>query len=154
MQLWIATWTETTTSKRWKWWSKLHCFARNNRQRTAQQCRRWSGCWKGRGWLRGGKNGRTSRLLVGKSMKGYREDLTGAKIPFITRMPLSCLGDGEVMNQKYCHSLFTLRACKFLFARPARFSWKWSMPMFPSYKISASQYFRSWCSSGADSIFV
>ncbi|KAH7520582.1 hypothetical protein FEM48_Zijuj08G0160400 [Ziziphus jujuba var. spinosa] len=52
-------------------------------------------CWQERGWLRGGKSGSLLRLLVGRSMRVCREDLTGKKIRFIIRMLLSCLEEDE-----------------------------------------------------------
>nr|XP_048334972.1 uncharacterized protein LOC125423795 [Ziziphus jujuba var. spinosa] len=53
-------------------------------------------CWQERGWLRGGKSGSLLRLLVGRSMRVCREDLTGKKIRFIIRMLLSCLEEDEL----------------------------------------------------------
>jgi hypothetical protein len=50
-------------------------------------------------WLRGGKNGSMLRLVAGKSMRDCREDLTGEKIRCITKMPLNCLVEDEVMDK-------------------------------------------------------
>jgi len=39
------------------------------------------------------------RLVAGKSMRDCREDLTGEKIRCITKMPLNCLVEDEVMDK-------------------------------------------------------